>query len=55
MEQLPTVEDERGVDVTQIRARLALSVPERVRTMVESANRIIAIRESALRASDGAS
>ena len=47
MERSRAVEDERGVDVSQIRARLAMSVPERVRTMVESVNRVIAMRESA--------
>ena len=39
------LEDERGVDISQIRAQLRLSVPERVRTMVEIANKAIAIRE----------
>ncbi len=41
------LEDERGVDVAQIREQLALSVPERVRVMVEAANRLIAIQDSA--------
>ena len=40
------LEDERGVDVTQIRAQLRLSVPERVRTMVEIANVQIAMQEA---------
>ena len=44
-----TVEDERGVDITQIRAQLALSVPERVRVMVEAANRLIDLQEMAMR------
>ena len=39
------LEDERGIDVSQIRAQLRLSVPERVRTMVAIANQAIAIRE----------
>lgn len=41
------LEDERGVDVAQIREQLALSVPERVRTMVDAANRLLAIQEAA--------
>lgn len=47
MEHLPVVEDHRGVDVSQIRRQLAMSIPERVRTMVEAANRLIEIRERA--------
>lgn len=42
-----TFEDERGVDVAQIRAQLRLTVPERVRTMVEIANAKIALQEVA--------
>jgi hypothetical protein len=41
------LEDERGVDVAQIQAQLRMSVPERVRTMVEVANAQIAMREAA--------
>ena len=41
------LEDERGVDVSQIQAQLRLSVPERVRTMVAIANTKIAIQEAA--------
>lgn len=41
------LEDERGVDVSQIRAQLQLSVPERVRTMVAIANTKIAMKEAA--------
>ena len=41
------LEDERGVDVSQIRAQLQLSVPERVRTMVAIANTKIAMQEAA--------
>ena len=44
---LPVIEDERGVDISQIRRQLALPVPERVRVMVEAANAMIAIRERA--------
>ena len=41
------LEDERGVDVSQIQAQLRLSVPERVRTMVAIANTTIAMQEAA--------
>ena len=41
------LEDERGIDVSQIRAQLRLSVPERVRTMVAAANTMSAMREAA--------
>ena len=41
------LEDERGVDVSQIQAQLRLSVPERVRTMVAIANTKIAMQEAA--------
>ena len=43
----PSLEDERGVDVSQIRRQLALSVPERVQTMVEAANTLIAVQDRA--------
>jgi hypothetical protein len=35
------------VDVAQIRAQLALPVAERVRTMVEAANTLMAVQRSA--------
>ena len=41
------LEDERGVDVSQIQVQLRLSVPERVRTMVAIANTKIAMKEAA--------
>jgi len=41
-------EDERGVDVGQIRAQLNLTVAERVRDMVHAANVMLSIRENAL-------
>ena len=47
MEPSKAIEDERGVDVSQIRAQLALTVPERVRVMVDAANKFLAIREAA--------
>jgi hypothetical protein len=41
------VEDSRGVDVSQIRRQLRMTVPERVRSMVEAANTMLAIQERA--------
>ena len=43
-------EDWRGVDITQIRRQLRMSVPERVREMVHSANVMMAMREHAQQA-----
>lgn len=42
-------EDARGVDVSQIRAQLNLTVAERVREMVHAANVLMTIRENARR------
>ena len=42
-----SLEDWRGVDIGQIRDQLRLPVKERVRVMVEAANRIIAMQEHA--------
>ena len=47
MSDSQVLEDERGVDVRQIREQLALSVPERVAVMVDAANRLLAIQEAA--------
>jgi hypothetical protein len=47
VDQLPPIEDSRGVDVSQIRRQLRMSVPERVRSMVEAANAMLAIQEHA--------
>ena len=47
MEQTPLIEDSRGVDVSQIRRQLGMTVPERVRSMVEAANTLLAIQERA--------
>ena len=47
VEQLPVIEDERGVDVGQIRRQLCLSVPDRVRTMVDAANVMLSIQRTA--------
>lgn len=41
------IEDERGVDISQIRRQLRMSVPERVRHMVEVTNTLMEIRASA--------
>jgi len=40
------IEDERGVDVTQIRRQLRMSVEERVRHMVEVTNVLMQLRSS---------
>jgi hypothetical protein len=42
-------EDERGVDIGQIRALVNLTVAERVREMVHAANVLMAIQENARR------
>ena len=47
MDQTPLIEDSRGVDLSQIRRQLRMTVPERVRSMVEAANTLLAIRERA--------
>jgi hypothetical protein len=47
VEPLPSIEDERGVDISQIRQQLRMSVEERVRYMVEVANKLMEIRASA--------
>lgn len=44
---LTALEDARGVDVGQIRAQRRLPVAERVRTMVEAANVLLAIQATA--------
>jgi hypothetical protein len=41
------IEDSRGIDVAQIRRQLRMTVPERVRTMVDAANILTSIRASA--------
>jgi hypothetical protein len=45
--ELPVIEDSRGVDISQIRRQLRMTVPERVRTMVEWAKPIITIQRVA--------
>lgn len=47
MEQPPVIEDERGVDISQIRRQLRMSVPERVRHMVHVANVMMDIQRTA--------
>jgi hypothetical protein len=47
MEPATPLEDWRGVDVGQIRRQLRMSVRDRVRTMVETANVMMAIQERA--------
>ncbi|MBA3605163.1 MAG: hypothetical protein M3487_03230 [Actinomycetota bacterium] len=47
MDEVVAIEDERGVDIGQIRRLLRLSVPERVREMVEVANVMLSIRTTA--------
>lgn len=42
-------EDERGVDVGQIRVQLNLTVAERVRQMVHAANVFITVQENSHR------
>lgn len=39
-------EDERGVDVSQIRSQLRMSVEDRVRHMVDVANTFMKIRDT---------
>lgn len=47
VEHVPPIEDSRGVDVGQIRRQLAMTVPERVRSMVEAANTMLEIQRHA--------
>jgi hypothetical protein len=46
MEELPTIEDRRGVDVSQIQRQLHMSVPERVESMVHAANVMMSIQNT---------
>ena len=47
MESTAPLDDWRGVDVGQIRRQLRMTVPERVRSMVEAANAMLAVQEHA--------
>jgi hypothetical protein len=49
VEKFSVIEDARGVDVSQIHHQLALSVPERVRSMVDAANTLLTIQQHARR------
>jgi hypothetical protein len=47
VEPHPPIENEQGVDVSQIERQLRMSIPERVREMVHTANVFIAIQDRA--------
>ena len=47
VEQSPIIEDSRGVDISQIRRLLRMSVQERVGYMVEVTNKLMEIRDTA--------
>ena len=47
MDALAPIEDERGVDIGQIRSLLRMPVEERVRHMVDVANKLMEIRATA--------
>jgi len=47
MEPFDSMEDHRGVDVSQIRRLLRMTVEERVTHMVEVTNKLMAIRATA--------
>ena len=47
MLELPVIEDSRGVDISQIRRLLRMSVEDRVRYMVEVTNKMLEIRATA--------
>ena len=47
VDPFPVEEDERGVDVSQIRRLLDMTVEERVLHMVQVANAFIEVRQSA--------
>ena len=44
MEPAFPLEDSRGVDISQIRRQLRMSIPERVREMVHAANVLMEIQ-----------
>ena len=46
MKPLPTIEDSRGVDVSQIRRQLRMSVEDRVRHMVDVTNTLMEVRDT---------
>ena len=47
MYEVPVVEDSRGVDISQIRRLLRMSVEDRVPYMVEVANKLLEVRSTA--------
>lgn len=47
MLEFENLEDHRGVDISQIRRQLRMSVEERVQHMVEVANKFMEIRSNA--------
>ena len=47
MDLFEILEDHRGVDISQIRRQLRMSVEERVQHMVEVANKFMEIRSNA--------
>ena len=47
MEDGPVIEDARGVDISQIRRQLRMSVIERVQVMVDAANTLLAVQAAA--------
>ena len=49
MDGLSDIGDARNVDISQIRRQLELSVPERVRCMVDAANTLLTIQQHARR------
>jgi len=51
MELLPTFEDHRGVDVTQIRQLLRMTVAERVAEMIAFSNTVLDVQARVGRAS----
>lgn len=48
VESLSGIEDDRGVDISQIRRLLRMSVEERVRYMVQVANTLMEVRSTAV-------
>lgn len=47
MQQVSRIEDHRGVDVSQIRRQLRMSVVDRVQYMVDVTNKLMEVRATA--------
>lgn len=47
MQQVSRIEDHRGVDVSQIRRQLRMSVEDRVQYMVDVTNKLMEVRATA--------